>query len=111
VIYPARTFLEEIGHARVEQQGARKLYHRNPEGRSRLTALRATAEAILDALSRIGGRMEDIREAFVGANRFEAGASDELHRARDAMKNALHRKRLRRRRSSAPRRDSRPRHC
>jgi hypothetical protein len=51
------------------------------------------AEAILDALSRIGGRMDQVREAFAGVGDFDAGASDEVHRARHALKHALHRKR------------------
>jgi len=93
VIYPALTFLEEIGQARTEQEGVRKLYHITPEGRSHLGAHRATAEAILDALSRIGARMEQVREAFAGVGDLDGGASDELHRARHALKRALHHKR------------------
>ena len=57
VIYPALTFLEEVGYARSEQESTRKLYHITSEGRSHLSAHRATADAILDALARIGGRM------------------------------------------------------
>ena len=57
VIYPALTFLEEVGYARSEQESTRKLYHITSEGRSHLGAHRATADAILDALARIGGRM------------------------------------------------------
>jgi DNA-binding PadR family transcriptional regulator len=90
MIYPALTFLEEIGHARTEQEGVRKLYHITPEGRSHLGAHRATAEAILDALSRIGARMDQVREAFAGVGDLDGGASDELHRARHALKHALH---------------------
>ncbi len=58
VIYPALTFLSEIGHASVEQEGSRKLYRITGEGTSHLAANRAIAEAILDTLSRIGGRMD-----------------------------------------------------
>jgi DNA-binding PadR family transcriptional regulator len=93
VIYPALTFLEEIGHAHSEQEGTRKLYRITPEGRCHLATRRTTAEAILDALSRIGGRMHDVREAFAGVGDSEGIASDELHRARHALKHALHRKR------------------
>jgi DNA-binding PadR family transcriptional regulator len=93
VIYPALTFLEEIGHAHIEQKGARKLCHITPEGRAHLAAHRATADAILDALSRIGGRMDDVREAYAGTGDLDGGASDELHRARHALKHALFRKR------------------
>jgi DNA-binding PadR family transcriptional regulator len=92
VVYPALTYLNEIGHASVEQQGTRKLYSITPEGQSHLAANRTSAEAILDALSRIGGRMDQVREAFAGVGDFDGGASDELHRARHALKHALHRK-------------------
>jgi DNA-binding PadR family transcriptional regulator len=93
VIYPALTFLEEVGYARSEQESTRKLYHITSEGRSHLSAHRATADAILDALARIGGRMDDVREAFGGVGDLDGGASDELHRARHTLKHALYRKR------------------
>jgi DNA-binding PadR family transcriptional regulator len=92
VIYPALTYLHEIGHASVEQQGTRKLYSITAEGQAHLSANRASAETILDALSRIGGRMDQVREAFAGVGDSDAGASDEIHRARHALKHALHRK-------------------
>jgi DNA-binding PadR family transcriptional regulator len=94
VIYPALTFLEEIGHARVEQEGTRKLYHITPEGRSHLAAHRAAADTILDALSRIGSRMDDVRDAFAGVGDLDGDiASDELRRAYHALKHALRHKR------------------
>src|SRR5580700_11384768 len=66
MIYPALTLLEEIGHASIEQEGSRKLYRITPEGQSYLASNRAAADAILEALSRIGSRMDDVREAFAG---------------------------------------------
>ncbi len=92
MIYPALTYLEEIGYAQAEQQGTRKLYRITAEGEAHLAANRATADAILDALARIGGRMEQVREAFAGVADPDGGASDELHRARHALKHALARK-------------------
>ena len=47
------------------------------------------ADAILEALSRIGRRMDDVREAFAGVSDLDDDASDELHRARHALKRAL----------------------
>jgi DNA-binding PadR family transcriptional regulator len=93
VIYPALTFLEEVGYAAVEQQGARKLYSLTDPGRAHLAANRAAAEAILDALGRIGGRMDEVREAFAGLGDIDPGASEDLHRARHALKHALFRMR------------------
>jgi DNA-binding PadR family transcriptional regulator len=90
MIYPALTYLDEIGHATIEQEGSRKLYRITPEGESHLASNRAAADAILEAFSRIGSRMDDVREAFAGAG--DSDASDEIHRARHALKDALRRK-------------------
>ncbi|KWV58375.1 PadR family transcriptional regulator [Bradyrhizobium macuxiense] len=89
VIYPALTFLEEIGHASLTQDAARKLYSITEQGKAHLAENRATADAILAALSRIGSRMEEVREAFAGVSDIDGDASDELHRARRALKRAL----------------------
>jgi DNA-binding PadR family transcriptional regulator len=94
VIYPALTFLDETGQASAEQDGTRKLYRITQEGEKRLAANRATTDAILEALTRIGSRMDRVREAFTGANDLDEGrSSDELHRAQHALKHALHDKR------------------
>src|SRR5580693_2349590 len=53
VIYPALTYLHEIGHTSVEQEGSRKLYSITDAGQAHLAANRSSAEAILAALSRI----------------------------------------------------------
>jgi DNA-binding PadR family transcriptional regulator len=90
MIYPALTYLDEIGHATIEQEGSRKLYRITPEGESHLASNRAAADAILEAFSRIGSRMDDVREAFAGAG--DSDASDEIHRARHALRDALRRK-------------------
>ena len=89
MIYPALTYLEEIGYAAVEPAGNRKLYSLTDAGRAHLEANRASAEAILDALARIGGRMEQVREAFAGFTDYDPAASDDLHQARHALKHAL----------------------
>ena len=93
VIYPALTYLDEIGYAAVEADGNRKQYRLTEAGQQHLEQNRATAEAILEALGRIGGRMEQVREAFAGLDDADPGAADELHRARHALKHALMRKR------------------
>ncbi|MDA9412230.1 PadR family transcriptional regulator [Bradyrhizobium sp. CCBAU 45384] len=89
VIYPALTYLEEVGHASVAQDGGRKLYSITPQGETFLAEQRGTADAILQALSRIGRRMDEVREAFAGVSDLDADASDELHRARHNLKRAL----------------------
>jgi DNA-binding PadR family transcriptional regulator len=89
VIYPALTYLEEIGHAAVEPDGNRKLYRITDAGRAHLDANRIAAQAMLDALGRIGQRMEQVREAFAGLDALDPRAADDLHRARHALKHAL----------------------
>jgi DNA-binding PadR family transcriptional regulator len=92
VIYPALTYLEEIGHAAVEPDGNRKLYRITDTGRQHLEENCAAAQAILDALSLVGGRMEGVREAFAGLDDLDPCGSDDLHCARHAVKHALRRK-------------------
>ena len=89
VIYPALTYLQEVGNASVAQDGGRKLYSITPQGEAYLAEQRGTADAILQALSRIGRRMDEVREAFAGVSDLDADASDELHRARHNLKRAL----------------------
>jgi len=89
MIYPALTYLDEIGHAVATAEGNRKLYTITDAGRDHLAANKEQADMILLALSRIGGRMGDIREAFSGLQDADPDASDELHNARHALKHAL----------------------
>jgi DNA-binding PadR family transcriptional regulator len=93
MIYPALTYLEEIGQAVVTAEGNRKLYSLTGAGRAHLEANREQATAILETLSRIGGRMAEVREAFSGLDSADPQAADELHQARHALKHALYRKR------------------
>src|SRR5580692_8943972 len=44
MVYPALTFLEEIGHASVEQEGTRKLYRATDAGLKHLADNRATVD-------------------------------------------------------------------
>jgi DNA-binding PadR family transcriptional regulator len=89
MIYPALTYLDEIGHACVTADGNRKRYTLTAEGAAHLTANRPQAEAILVTLARIGARMEGVREAYAGVADGDPQASDALHRARHALKTAL----------------------
>ena len=89
MIYPALTYLDEIGHAQVEPEGARKLYRITEDGLAHLAANRSNADAMLAMLSRIGSRMDEVREAFAGVSDPDAASSEALHRARHALKHAL----------------------
>ena len=93
VIYPALTYLSEIGYASVEQSGTRKLYSITALGKAHLASNRASADAILDTLLRIGSRMDDVRDAFAGVGDSDSGPSDEIRLARLALRDAIRRKR------------------
>ncbi len=92
MIYPALTYLDEIGHAEVSQDGNRKLYTLTDAGRAQLEANRDQATQILDTLKRIGERMAGVREAYAGLDAADPRAADDLHRARHALKHAILRK-------------------
>jgi DNA-binding PadR family transcriptional regulator len=64
MVYPALTYLEEIGYATIEAAGSRKLYHLTDAGRQYLDAHRESADALLEQLQRIGERMERVRRVL-----------------------------------------------
>jgi DNA-binding PadR family transcriptional regulator len=96
MVYPALTYLEELGHATVAADGARKLYSITESGKEYLTKNLAAADALFTQFGRVGERMDRMRRAL-GAE--ESGAepdadheghgSRELHRARRDLKLAL----------------------
>ncbi len=75
-IYPALTYLEELGYARVEVEGAKKSYHITDAGRDKLDERRAFAEAMFAQLRWIARRMQGVRRAF-GGTRAARGVVDE----------------------------------
>ncbi|MCQ8242286.1 PadR family transcriptional regulator [Acetobacteraceae bacterium KSS12] len=93
VIYPALTFLAEIGHADAVPEGNRKSYTITESGRDHLAAHREEADTILQTLERIGSRMDQVREAFAGLHDTDPAADPALaaamHRARHELKRAL----------------------
>jgi DNA-binding PadR family transcriptional regulator len=93
MIYPALTYLNEIGRAAVALEGNRKLYSITDDGLSHLAQNKVEAESILDALARIGGRMDEVREAFAGLGDADPQAADELHKAKHMLKHAFMRTR------------------
>jgi DNA-binding PadR family transcriptional regulator len=97
MVYPALTYLEEIGHATVETDGTRKRYHITELGRDHLEEHRVATDALFAQFSRVGERMDHLRRALHAEDAGESeGASDEerrgsktLMRARRALKSAL----------------------
>ena len=92
MIYPALTYLEELGYATVETEGARKRYSITEEGRAHLELNRASLDTIMEGFARIGSRMDDVRRAMGGDDEFDS-LRQELHAARHALRAALHGKR------------------
>src|ERR1700728_4506140 len=64
MVYPALTYLEEIGHASVETEGTRKLYHITEAGKQRLDEHRDDAESLLAKFERVGEIMDRLRQAM-----------------------------------------------
>src|SRR3984957_4795249 len=56
MVYPALTFLEEIGYATVETDGARKLYQITDAGKKHLESNRSTFDALFAQFGRVGER-------------------------------------------------------
>jgi DNA-binding PadR family transcriptional regulator len=100
VIYPALTFLEEIGYATVETESTRKLYRVTDAGRVHLEQNRSLVDAMLAEFERIGGKMEHVRRVFAGEETAGDAEDDglgprgsaELQAARRALKRALREK-------------------
>jgi DNA-binding PadR family transcriptional regulator len=95
MVYPALTYLEEIGHATVEADGARKLYHITETGKEQLESNRGAADALFAQFGRVGERMDRVRRAVRAEEMGEAdddaderGGKD-LMRARRDLKAAL----------------------
>jgi DNA-binding PadR family transcriptional regulator len=63
MVYPALTYLEEIGHASVEPEGTRKLYRATDAGLKHLADNRALIDTLLGQLAQIGRRMQMFRRA------------------------------------------------
>src|SRR6202167_6837268 len=61
MVYPALTYLEEIGHATVEADGARKLYQITDAGKEHLESNRSTVEALFAQFGRVGEGMARVR--------------------------------------------------
>jgi DNA-binding PadR family transcriptional regulator len=98
MVYPALTWLEEVGYASVAAEGAKKLYTITAEGRAYLEKNQASADAVLETLQQIGRKMGRVREAFSGEG--DEGDEDDRHgafreiwAARRELKHALREKR------------------
>jgi len=90
MIYPALTWLEEMGYASVTAEGAKKLYSISDAGREYLKQNQDAADAMLGQLDYIGRKMGRVREIF-GFE--EDDDSQAIASARRELRQALREKR------------------
>ena len=64
MVYPALTYLEEMGHAELEAEGSKKLYRITEAGAAYLKEHRRAADETLEQLARFGRRMAQFRRRF-----------------------------------------------
>jgi DNA-binding PadR family transcriptional regulator len=93
MIYPALTWLEEVGYASVAAEGAKKLYSITDSGRTYLGENREAADAMLSQLDYIGRKMTRVREIFGGFDEDDETDSQGVGGARRDLRQALREKR------------------
>jgi DNA-binding PadR family transcriptional regulator len=64
MVYPALTYLEEMGYAASESDGGKKLYRITEAGTKHLNDNRASVEETLDQLARFGRRLSQFQKEF-----------------------------------------------
>src|SRR6185437_11990861 len=74
MVYPALTYLEELGYVTVQMEGNRKRYELADAGRVYLAANRERADLMLAKLSHIARKMDMVRRAFAGEADSPAGS-------------------------------------
>jgi DNA-binding PadR family transcriptional regulator len=97
MVYPAMTYLEEIGHATVEVDGARKLYAITQAGEKHLEENKTTVDALFEQFGRIGERMDRLRRAYASGDSdgefdisMDRGRMKELKQALHGLRATLH---------------------
>jgi DNA-binding PadR family transcriptional regulator len=107
MVYPALTYLEELGYTASETEGTKKLYRITEAGTAYLNEHRASVEETLDQLGRFGRKVSQFQKQFteenedsddLGADPRRGIRSDwrqmktELRGLRNELKAALHEK-------------------
>ena len=83
MVYPALTYLEEIGYATVAAEGAKKLYSITETGLANLEQNRTAVDTLLEQLAFIGKKMDSVRRAMSGGGEGEDGeGADDLDERR-----------------------------
>lgn len=93
MVYPALAYLEDVGHATVTMEGAKKRYAVTPDGETWLASQRQVADDILAQLASVGAKMAQVRRVFAGEedpDTVAPGTPEALMLARLGLKHALH---------------------
>lgn len=96
MVYPALTYLEEVGFVASQAEGNRKRYALTDAGRAHLDAQRERVDTLFARLTHLARKMEFMRRAFAGESagnetpdEAQAGWLPEFVEARLALKRAL----------------------
>ncbi|MDR0241384.1 MAG: PadR family transcriptional regulator [Burkholderia sp.] len=96
MVYPALTYLEEVGFVASQAEGNRKRYALTDAGRAHLDAQRERVDTLFARLTHLARKMEFMRRAFAGESagneapdESQAGWLPEFVEARLALKRAL----------------------
>ncbi len=68
MVYPALTYLEELGYAASESEGTKKLYRITEAGTAHLNENRVSVEETLDQLARFGRKLAQFQKQFAEDN-------------------------------------------
>ncbi len=68
MVYPALTYLEELGYTASESDGTKKLYRITEAGTAHLNENRASVEETLDQLARFGRKFSQFQKQFTEEN-------------------------------------------
>ncbi len=69
MVYPALTYLEELGYTASESEGTKKLYRITEAGTAHLNENRAGVEETLDQLARFGRKVSQFQKQFTEEKR------------------------------------------
>jgi DNA-binding PadR family transcriptional regulator len=68
MVYPALTYLEDLGYTSVQSEGTKKLYSITATGTAHLNENRASAEETLEQLARFGRKVSHFQKRFTEEN-------------------------------------------
>jgi DNA-binding PadR family transcriptional regulator len=77
MVYPALTYLEEMGFAASEAEGTKRLYRITEAGAEHLKANRASVDETLDHLARFGRKIAEFQKRFTQEHEEEEDAEAE----------------------------------